>query len=633
MKFPACSFLAALLALHLPGAANAQTGKVLLDVRSPDAAQHLVPSSPQVSVSRSTDPAVPGLEISALLGGKENYPGVSFKPTGGPVFDLSAYGHVEARVANTGTKVTTVCLRVDNDGPWQAHPWNTESIVVQPGMTDTVKVYFGYASGKADYPLKPAEVSNLLFFVRKSDIQQSFRIESLTAGGTPGEQPAVDPNSIRVKPKGGSLFGPGVAFDVGKQVTAAGTTFTLADAQLRVEFPAASTRVPPAVTVKPAVGRWDLRDCLEVRIKLRNSGNTSLTPSAHVESNGGASETVAGAPLAPGASAELVVPFANAKPGDPSQKKLLTHLTNDTVSGVTILSVPGGPTGSLAVESIRADVPPVPVLPDWLGKRPPAEGDWVKTYADEFDGATLDATHWNVYSSNWWDPKKTHWTKENVLIGGGFAKLRYEKKTGHQNDDPNGLETPYATGYLDTLGKWTQRYGYFEARMKLPTAPGLWPAFWMMPDRGPSAEPKRQDTYDGGMEFDIMEHLTRWGGLRYNIAEHWDGYKKDHKSNGADKVYFQPDKDGFLTCGLLWLPGQLTYYCNGKEVLRWEDPRVSNVPAFLIFYMPSGGWDNDATDDKQLPADFVIDYVRAWQRKDLASPLDHAPAGASVSKR
>ncbi len=154
----------------------------------------------------------------------------------------------------------------------------------------------------------------------------------------------------------------------------------------------------------------------------------------------------------------------------------------------------------------------------------------------------------------------------------------------------------------------------------------------MMPDREP-AGPERQDTDDGGMEFGIMEHLTRWGGLRYNIAEHWDGYKKDHKSNGSDKIYCQPDKDGFLTCGLLWLPGQLTYYCNGKAVLHWENPRVSNVPAFFIFYMPSGGWDNDATDDKQLPADFVIDYVRAWQRKDLASPLDHAPAGASVSQR
>ncbi len=122
-------------------------------------------------------------------------------------------------------------------------------------------------------------------------------------------------------------------------------------------------------------------------------------------------------------------------------------------------------------------MPPSPALPDWLGKHPRGEGDWVKTYADEFDGTVLDASHWNVYSSNWWDPKKTHWTKETILLGGGVARLRHEKKTGHQNDDPKGLETPYATGYLDSFGKWTQRYRYFEARMKLPATPGLWPAF------------------------------------------------------------------------------------------------------------------------------------------------------------
>jgi beta-glucanase (GH16 family) len=152
--------------------------------------------------------------------------------------------------------------------------------------------------------------------------------------------------------------------------------------------------------------------------------------------------------------------------------------------------------------------------------------------------------------------------------------------------------------------------------MKLPTAAGLWPAFWMMPDRGAQAgeQWKRQDTSNGGMEFDIMEHLSRWGPYRYNIAMHYDGYAKDHKQLGSDKIYVEPDKDGFITCGLLWTPGSAIYYCNGKEVLRWIDPRISSVPSILMFTLPNGGWDNNELDDAQLPADFVIDYVRVWQR-------------------
>jgi len=165
-----------------------------------------------------------------------------------------------------------------------------------------------------------------------------------------------------------------------------------------------------------------------------------------------------------------------------------------------------------------------------------------------------------------------------------------------------------------------QRYGYFEARVKLPTAPGLWPTFWLMPDRGAAAGPqwKRQDTADGGMEFDIMEHLTRWGPYRYNIAVHWDGYGKEHKSVGSATNYIQADKDGFITSGLLWTPGSAIFYCNGKEIGRWEDARVGNVASGILIEMTTGGWDNNAVDDAQLPADYILDYVRVWQRKDLA---------------
>ena len=130
------------------------------------------------------------------------------------------------------------------------------------------------------------------------------------------------------------------------------------------------------------------------------------------------------------------------------------------------------------------------------------------------------------------------------------------------------------------------------------------------------------DNGNGGMELDIMEHLTRWGPYRYNIALHLDGYGKDHKSVGTPFNYVQADKDGFITPGLLWTPGSIIFYCNGKELWRWEGPRVSNVPSHFIFEVTTGGWDNNAVDDKQLPADYLIDYVRVWQRKDLASDVD-----------
>ncbi|HSU66838.1 MAG TPA: glycoside hydrolase family 16 protein, partial [Tepidisphaeraceae bacterium] len=79
------------------------------------------------------------------------------------------------------------------------------------------------------------------------------------------------------------------------------------------------------------------------------------------------------------------------------------------------------------------------------------------------------------------------------------------------------------------------------------------------------------------------------------------------------------DADGFITAGLLWEPGRLTFYCNGIKVAQWDNPRVSTVPAYILYTFPSGGWGGNALDEEDagLPAEFLIDYCRAWQREDL----------------
>ena len=113
--------------------------------------------------------------------------------------------------------------------------------------------------------------------------------------------------------------------------------------------------------------------------------------------------------------------------------------------------------------------------------------------------------------------------------------------------------------------------------------------------------------------------MTGWGPNRNNVAVHYDGYGKDHKSEGSDKIYIAPDKDGFVTYGLLWTPGSAVFYAQGQETARWENPRVSNVPSMLMFTLPSGGWDNVPLEDAKLPDALIVDYVRVWQSADLAS--------------
>lgn len=624
----------ALMALISPlFAADAAPGtKPLLDLSADGAEKRFSPSNgtgQQASVTRSQDPAAPGLVVT-FAPGAAGYPGVELKPESG-VWDLSSFGHVAARVTNVGTKPMGIVLRVDNDGDWQKSPWNTEQVWLDPGKSGTITVIFGYSYGKKPgYALKPEAVSNILLFTTKAGVAQSFRLESLVAGGPAGEKPPVDPNSIRIVPKDGVILGQGSALDATKQVTAKSAQASLVSeggAQaLRINFAYPPAKDGQSVVLKPGIGRWDLRAASEVRVVVKNEGKTTVTPSVQLSSEGRSTDLITGAPLAAGAQEEIVVPFASATPwtgitdaGDRNSdgvKGTGSQFFNDKADAIKIFLQHTEP-ATVLVKSITAKGG-VAVLPSWLGQRPPVPGDWVKTFDDEFDGATIDATKWNVAGPNYWD-KTSRWSKDNAIIGGGVVRLRYEKKTGHQNDDPKEAEKKYTSGYLDTYGKWVQKYGYFEARMKLPASPGLWPAFWLMPDRGAAAGPqwKRQDTANGGMEFDVMEHLTRWGPYRYNIAMHWDGYDKQHKATGTPSAYITPDKDGFITAGLLWLPGSAVFYCNGIEVAKWDAKRISNVQSDIMFTLPMGGWDNNALDDSKLPADFVIDYVRCWQRADL----------------
>ena len=608
----------------------------LIDLADAGIGKHCAPSSGQVTYKQSGEAAAPGLTVS-IAAGDSGYPGLGIRPPG-PSWDLSQFGRVEARITNASEKTLSVNMRVDNAGDWRENPWNTERVRLKPGETRTAKVIFGYQYGmKPGYKLDPSKVVQVLFFTGKVTQPVSFRIESITAGGASGEKPPVKPENVRIKPKDGYVLGGSVKIDASKQVEAKdgaiGEVGVQDDRQvLRLTYPA--NKSIHQVFFRPPIGRWNLTQASEVRVKVKNVGAVPITPGAQVTSDrrNGTDTVFANAALEPGASQEVVVLFEPRKhwrgPLTEVTKRHAggergtgTKFASDKADAIKIIAKHNGE-AALLVESIMAVATPVQT-PEWLGEQPPVEGEWTMTFSDEFDGDAIDRERWKIYTENYWD-KRSHFTKDNVVVGDGVVRLRMERKTGHENDDPARKQTDYAVGFLSTYGKWAQRYGYFEARMKVPTAPGLWPAFWMMPDRGPKAGPqwKRASTGNGGMEFDIMEHLTRWGPFRYNIAMHWDGYGKQHKSIGTGHAYVQSDPDGFITSGLLWTPGSAVYYCNGKVVARWDNSRISNAPSYPILYMVTGGWDNSPLDDALLPADFIIDYVRIWQRKDLASEVD-----------
>jgi len=626
---------ALLLSLTLISALFVRAENVLPSPTSETAARSFAdlskaePSHPkQVTLT----PSDTGLDIT-VAAGPAGFPGISLTPA--TPYDLTGTGYIEARVTNTSSIIMSVTLRVDGGTDTCGG-----SAYLKPGESGKARAYFA-TPGKGSGPVNAAAITKLLLFTGKNEKEsRSFHLDGLVAGGVPGEQAPVNPDLVRTRPENGLILGGSAPFDAAKQLVArAGAKAGSAGAGQPVDV-TFTGKPDQNVLVRPVRGFWDLGAYLQVKVRVKNTGSFPAALTAQLTSRGGVSDFApTGKPIAPGATADLVISFVPTEPfeilADPAQDVLEgkkgwgvketpgARFTSHQTTGVLLAPADAAKPASFQILAIGAGVPPVEPPPAWLGQRPPVAGDWAKTFEDNFDGSAYDETKWNPYSGNYWD-QRVGFSKDNIILGGGFARLRIEKRAGHHNDDPAGKATEFATGWLDTYGKWTQRYGYYEVRVKLPAVPSMFPAFWLMPERGPDNWPKyrRTDTKDGGMEFDVFEGQSMWGPYRTTFGMHWDGYAKYHKSAGTSCHYNLPDKDGFFTIGMLWTPGHVAVYSNGRLDGSWDSPRVGSVQSYIMFDMLPGGFEYDPLDPATLPADLVIDYVRVWQRKDLASPDD-----------
>ena len=523
----------------------------LLDLASPDAGkQALGDKGVPAGSTFVVDKTGVTVNFAPFQPGDADHPGVLLVPLSGKPWDLSNYGHVEAKITDSGDRGFSLIMHVvdDKGSFWRIGP-KLEALEFKPGETKTFKVPLGNDNFRVtDYvnsrgrlgpragavPNK-AKIAQIDIFLYHSSEPHFIRIEELKASGSPGENsdPNADPASVITTPQNGVILGKGATLDSAKQVVG-GQASPGPDGSLTLNFAGGKEET---VKIKPLLETWNLGGANQLRVKLKNTGQVAITPTVSIGSN----KTTVKDPIAPGSEQEVVVSFLpNVTPVIPSdprqqvvgpgkwdevnwtpQKGTGTDFESNTVKDLSITSDSSPGAKSLLVSSIVADAA-TDNPPDWLGKKPPFDGEWIQTFDEEFDGPTLDPKRWNVHGNNPYD-KWTHFSQDNVTLKDGKALLHYEKKTGFQNDDEKDTaigKTDYASGCLNTYGKWTQKYGYFESRMKLPKAPGLWATFCLLPDRGEAAgdqtlrtstNKESVDAGVGGMEFDVMDLLSGWG--------------------------------------------------------------------------------------------------------------------------
>jgi beta-glucanase (GH16 family) len=251
-------------------------------------------------------------------------------------------------------------------------------------------------------------------------------------------------------------------------------------------------------------------------------------------------------------------------------------------------------------------------------------------FCDEFNGTALDRTKWKtryIYSNETTDrlndEKQRYRDNNNHVVSNGTLKLTAYKVT---SNDPSGIN--YESGMIRST--YLQRYGYFEARVKLPDGLGVWPAFWLNSDYGPNGEllwPPEIDIFEyvvNGAEDTV--DMVHTGVIVGNEALRDGRFLYADSNFHTDWTYYR-NPGGSLanqwhTFGLEWDAGTATTYLDGKKLVtrgyRWKyDDGRDAAPAHVLLNLAIGGqWaGRHGIDDSRFPQALDIDYVRVYQKQ------------------
>ena len=256
------------------------------------------------------------------------------------------------------------------------------------------------------------------------------------------------------------------------------------------------------------------------------------------------------------------------------------------------------------------------------------EGSWKLTWADEFDGDTLDRGKWDYRLSmmgmNWMS-----WVPDGVTLDGRsnavFTLMNRDGKlvcsqlqTGQNYMDEPVRKTTFGPDHIQwNIGKLKENRfvhgpGYYECRCRLQQKEGWWSAFWIQsPVIGASLDPT-----DTGVEIDIMESFHPGVIDRHNVFT--GGYGLDMKRARCGTEGRKLDEKEYHRFGLLWDETGYTFYIDGEESGKIET-FITARPEFILISTEVRGYRFE--DHRPVPEayeavgdTFLVDHVRVFDR-------------------
>jgi beta-glucanase (GH16 family) len=241
-------------------------------------------------------------------------------------------------------------------------------------------------------------------------------------------------------------------------------------------------------------------------------------------------------------------------------------------------------------------------------------------WADEFNGpdGSAPGSNWayDVGGNGWGNRELQYYTQrspQNAEVRDGhlFIYARSEAYTG-----PDRISREYTSARLHTRDRFSATYGRFEARIKIPSGKGLWPAFWLL---GTNIKEVGWPTCG---EIDVMENVGHEPSIIHGTL-HGPGYS--HES-GIGGLYSLPGgrrfADDFHVFVVEWEPDAIRFYVDDS---LYKTATHSNLPPaakwsfdhpfFVILNVAVGGdWPGNPDASTVFPQSMQVDYVRVYQR-------------------
>ena len=261
-------------------------------------------------------------------------------------------------------------------------------------------------------------------------------------------------------------------------------------------------------------------------------------------------------------------------------------------------------------------------------------------FADEFNASTApDPAFWNIetgYGPNgdgWGNNEWQLYTNnpENVRVDDGNLVISALCPSGTCGVRDGSV----TSARINTLGKFSFKYGKVEARIQVPVGQGVWPAFWSMGANFPTVG------WPSSGEIDFMEVFnTDSTGNTTHMAMHWcdDAIAAPAPCAAPNGRVFDSQElslaaslgDDFHVYAAEWDENRITGSIDGQTFfVRDIDPTTMEEfleEFFLIFNVAMGGvlgsGDQPPNGTEVFPQTMLVDYVRVYQQSGGAGGRD-----------